>query len=245
MSPPASAAAASEGGSSTPVPPEEEAEGAREEVRRAAAPPPGAAPYHPPSPPALHGAFIDRPAAGRAGLCPHRYGPARWEPLSPPSGPGDAVRAGGAGGLWGARIPTRRSPPPMGCPGAPLLHRSPVTWGSPRSLRGWKGSSSQRRPERGPGPKWPGWRRKGENHKREARGTVWAYCHGQSLLCLGAVDVETPSLLCAGFWGHPGCGTAAWVTVREDSVGSRVEGLGTWQSQGLLLVAAPSWRLAG
>lgn len=47
--------------------------------------------------------------------------------------------------------------------------------------------------------------------------------------------METPSLLCAAFWGHPGCGTAAWVAVRQDAVGSRVEGLGTWQSQGLLL----------
>lgn len=46
-------------------------------------------------------------------------------------------------------------------------------------------------------------------------------------------------------WGGAGGSTAAWVTAREDAVGSRGEGLGMWRSLGLSLVAAPGWRLAG
>lgn len=127
-------------------------EGAREEVRRAAAPPPGAAPNQPPSPPALHGALIDRPAAGWDGLCPHRCGTLAGSP-SPRRRPEVAVRAGGERGQGGRGnrpvSPLRRRAAHR--PG-PSLHHPPVTSGSPRCLWDWTGRSGQRGPEVGPEP---------------------------------------------------------------------------------------------
>lgn len=189
----------------------------------------------------------------RSLTAPPRAGPGSvrtgTEPLAgSPSRPAPAAGmrcgpAGRSGGLGGED--TRPSVPGAG--GLPRRTSSPSLashLGIAAEPPGLEGKQQPAPSGAGAGAGVAGMEEEGKkNHKREARGTIWAYCRGQSLLCLGELDVETPSLLCAGFWGHPGCGTAAGVTVRKDAVGSRVEGLGTGRARGCYwwLLPARGW----
>lgn len=80
---------------------------------------------------------------------------------------------------------------------------------------------------------------------QEKRGRCLGLLQWEEVVALwrnGYGDSPLPAL-CRGVCQE--VSTATWVTAWEEVVGSRREGLGTWQSLRLLLVAPPSWRLAG